>query len=149
MRGKAFLKWTRSIDLSSKLSLTYRGNVNYYKSVQHPIPTLPGGNREHPGNFQNKSVNSLFNWASRYILFLPKLKGKERPFLEGCKKEDHIARLSPRALGWCKRWKSLFFCKIWNNLTPPLFFIRPIKNEYCRTWGSMINLWMDSRNCQR
>ena len=28
VRGKAFLKWI-SIDLSSKLSLTYGGNVNY------------------------------------------------------------------------------------------------------------------------
>ena len=37
VRGKA------SIDLSSKLSLTYGGNVNYYKSVHHPIPILPAG----------------------------------------------------------------------------------------------------------
>ena len=42
VRGKASLKWT-SIDLSSKLSLTYGGNVNYYKSVHNPIPTLPVG----------------------------------------------------------------------------------------------------------
>ena len=49
--------------------------------------------------FQNKSVNSPLNWVFRYILFLPKLKGKERLFLEGCKKEDHIAILS---LGWHK-----------------------------------------------
>ena len=42
VRGKTFLKWT-SIYLSSNLSLTYRGNVNYYKSVHHPIPTLPVG----------------------------------------------------------------------------------------------------------
>ena len=41
MSGKAFLKKTGSIDLSSKLSLTYGGNVNYYKSVHHLIPTLP------------------------------------------------------------------------------------------------------------
>ena len=47
-RRKAFLEWT-SIDLSSKLSLTCRRNVNYYKSVHHLIPK--GGNREHPGNF--------------------------------------------------------------------------------------------------
>ena len=39
-RGKAFLEWTR-IDSSSKLSLTCRGKVNCYKSVRHPIPTLP------------------------------------------------------------------------------------------------------------
>ena len=38
-RGKTFLEWT-SIDLPSKLSLTCEGNVNYYKSVHHPITTL-------------------------------------------------------------------------------------------------------------
>ena len=53
VRGKTFLKWTRSIDLSSELHLylyncirdtaTYSSNVNYYKSVDHPIPTLPVG----------------------------------------------------------------------------------------------------------
>ena len=35
------------------------GNVNYYKSVHHPIPTRE--NREYLGNFQNKSVSSAFN----------------------------------------------------------------------------------------
>ena len=41
MREKTFLKWT-VLDLSSKLSLIYGGNVNYFKiSVHHPIPTLP------------------------------------------------------------------------------------------------------------
>ena len=43
----------------SDLSLTCGGNVNYYKSVHHPIPTRE--NREHPGNFQNKSVSSAFS----------------------------------------------------------------------------------------
>ena len=41
-RKKAFLEGT-SIDLSSKLSLTYEGNVNYYKRVHHPLSTLPVG----------------------------------------------------------------------------------------------------------
>ena len=41
-RRKAILEW-KSIDLSSKLSLTCGDNVNYYKSVHHPIPTLPVG----------------------------------------------------------------------------------------------------------
>ena len=57
-RRKAFLE-RKSINLSYKLSLTRGGNVNYYKSVQHPIPTSE--NREHPGNFQNISVRSAFN----------------------------------------------------------------------------------------
>ena len=52
------------------------GNINCYKSVHHVIPTRK--NKEHPGNLQNKSVSSAFNWMSRYILFLAKLKGARR-----------------------------------------------------------------------
>ena len=55
------------------------GIVNYYKIVHHPIPTR--GNKEHPANFQNKSVSSPLNWVSRFFLFLPKLKGRGKPFL--------------------------------------------------------------------
>ena len=54
-KSNAFLEWT-SVDLSSELSPTCEGNVNYYKNVHHPIPTR--GNREYPGNFQNKSISS-------------------------------------------------------------------------------------------
>ena len=57
-RMEAFLEW-KSIDLSHELSLTCWSYVNYYKNVDHLIPT--GENREHPGNFQNKSVSSAFN----------------------------------------------------------------------------------------
>ena len=42
VKERTFLKWT-SIDLPSKLSLTYGGNVTYYKSVLYPILTLPVG----------------------------------------------------------------------------------------------------------
>ena len=34
------------------------GNVNYYKSAHHPIPTRE--NRKHLGNFQNELVSSAF-----------------------------------------------------------------------------------------
>ena len=57
-RRKALLEW-KSIDLSYELSLTCGGNVNYYKSVHYPIPTRE--NREHLGNFENKSVSPAFN----------------------------------------------------------------------------------------
>ena len=42
VRRKAFLEWA-SIELFSKLSLTCGGNIDYYKSVHHPIPTLSVG----------------------------------------------------------------------------------------------------------
>ena len=56
-RREAFLEW-KSIDLSCTLSLAWGlGNINYYKSVNHPIPIH--GNKEHPDNFQNKLVSSF------------------------------------------------------------------------------------------
>ena len=62
--------------------------------------------------FQTVSISWYYGWVSRYVLFLPKLKGKERPFLEGCKKGDHTARLS---LGWYKRWKSISIYETWQT----------------------------------
>ena len=57
-RIKTFLEW-KSTDLFYKLSLTCGDNVSYCKSVHHSIPTSE--NREHPGNFENKSVSSTFS----------------------------------------------------------------------------------------
>ena len=57
-KRKAFFEW-KSIYSSYELSLTCGVNVNYYKSVHYPFPTRE--DREHPGNFQNKSVSSAFN----------------------------------------------------------------------------------------
>ena len=57
-RRKTLVEW-KGIDLSSKLSLAYGGNVNHYRSVHHPITTCE--NREHSENAQNKSVSSPFS----------------------------------------------------------------------------------------
>ena len=68
----------------------------------------------------SKQIRKLsFKLSVQIYSLLSKLTGKERSFLEGKR------RLSPRALGCRKRWKSISFCGIWNNPTPPLFFIRP------------------------
>ena len=112
-RRKAYFEW-KNIYLSTKLSLICGSNFNYYKGDRHPIPTH--GNRKHPGNFQNKSVSSLFSWVSKYVFFLAELNFRGRPFLEGARRGT---TLPPRALG-CHS-----FCEIWNNPTPPLFLIRP------------------------
>ena len=64
-RRKVLLE-SKNIDLSYELSFTCGGNVNYYKSVHHPITARE--NREHPGNFYNKSVNrfsSLFTFSKK------------------------------------------------------------------------------------
>ena len=78
VRGKAFLKW-KSIDLSSKLSLTYEGNVNYYKSVHHPIPILPVGTGT-PWQF-SKQINKLsFQLSFQIYSLLAQTKGERKTF---------------------------------------------------------------------
>ena len=47
-KKKTFFEWER-IDLSYELSLAYGVNIEYYKSVHHPLPTRE--NREYPRNF--------------------------------------------------------------------------------------------------
>ena len=42
-RGRKTFLEGASTDLSSKLSLTCGGNVKYYKSIHHLLPTLPMG----------------------------------------------------------------------------------------------------------
>ena len=115
-RRNAFLVW-KSIDLSYLLHLVVILTIIKVFIILFLLVRI--------GNIlsQNKSVTSAFNWVSRCILFLAKLKGRGRPFLKGARSGSHIVKLPPRALGCHKRWKSLSFCKIWNNPTLPFFFI--------------------------
>ena len=117
-RKKNLLEW-KGIDLSSKLSLTCGGNVNYYKNVHHPITTCE--NREHFGNAQNK-VSSPFNSVSRYFLFLVNLKRRRTPFLEGERWGSILWDYPQEQLVFIRDEK--VFCEIWNNPISP-FFIRP------------------------
>ena len=86
------------------------------------------GNREHPGNLQNKSVSSPFNWVSRYVTWV---------------------------LGCHKRWKNLSFVKFEivfafeTIFVPFLFLLDALAYKHWMTWSSMINLRIDSRTCQK
>ena len=91
-----------SVDLSSKLSVTYGAHVNHYKSVHHSLFTLLVRIRY---TWQvSKQISKLFSKSvSRYILFLAKLKGRWRSFFGECKKGGRFVRLPPKALGCYKR----------------------------------------------
>ena len=135
---KAFFEW-KSIDLSYEVSLTYGVCVKYYKSVHHPTPTRE--NREHPGNFQNKSVSSAFNWVSRYILFLAKLKGRGRPFLEGLRKGATLWDYPQKHLVVIRDEKVSPFVKFEIILLLLCFSLDALTKKHCKTWRPMINLW--------
>ena len=102
------MEWT-NIDLASKLSLICGSNVNYYKSVHQPIPTLLVGK----GNtlsllfsfgqtLPEKCLYSvLFSFGcgkmraritpNKDIFYAVKQKRRGRPFLEGIRRGPHCA----------------------------------------------------------
>ena len=78
MKGKAFLKWT-GIDLSFKVSITYGRNVNYYKSVHHPIATLPVGTGT-PLQFSKQISKLSFQLSFQIYSVLAQTEGERKVF---------------------------------------------------------------------
>ena len=111
-RRNHFLEWA-SIDL-------FLNYVNYYKSIHHPIPTLPVA----IGNTQAMFKNQLALLSIKCPGMVSSVKGRVKSFW-GYKKGGYIVRLSPREFSYHKKWKSISFREIWNNPTPPLLFVKP------------------------
>ena len=125
-RRKTFLEWT-SIDLSSKLSLTCGGNLNYYKSVPHPIPTLPVEIGDNLAIFKTNQQVFLSTECPWIFSSWSNGRGKKGLFWR-VEEEGPHCEIFPRALGCHKRWKSLSFCEIWNNSILSLLLIRSHSN---------------------
>ena len=112
--GKALLEW-KSIDLCYIMLTIIKVFIILFLLVRI-------------GNIlsQIKSVNSAFNWVSRYIIFLVKLKGRGRPFLKGARRGATLWDYPQEHLVVIRDEKVSPFCEIWNNPTSPLFFIIPL-----------------------
>ena len=147
---KTFLRWK-----SIELSLNYLLHVRVMLTIIKCSPSYSySENREHPGNFQNKSVTSPFNRVSRYILFSAKLKGRGRHSV-WCKEGDNILRfthstsLPQEHLVVIRDQKVCPFVKFEIILPLLCFLLDPLANKYCRTWRSIIKFWIDSRTFQK
>ena len=118
---RPFLERAR-IDLSSKLSLTYGINVNHYKSVHHPLSNMPvriGNTRQ-----LSEQISKLFFQVSVQVYsLLSQTEGERKTFFRGWKK--------------------------WGYIVSYCCLLDPLTNKNCRGWSSMINLWIDSRICQK
>ena len=152
-RRKAFLEW-KSIDLYSinlhvgtfeLTSLTCGGNVNCYESDHHPSPTR--GNREHLGNFENKWVSSPFSWV--YSSLLGQTKGERKAFLKSVIRGTVFWDYSQEHLVVIRDEKLSPFVKFEIILPHLCFLLDHLTNKHCRTWSSMINLWIDSITYQK
>ena len=145
-RRKAFLEWT-SIVLSSKLSLTCGGNVNYYKMFIILFLLCLWGYGT-PWQFSKQISKLSFQLLSSYVLLLTKLKGGGRLFLEGARWGVTLRDYLQEHLGVTRDEKPSPFVKF-EIILPHLCFLLDLTNKHCRTWSSMINLCIDSRTCQK
>ena len=71
---------------------------------------------------------------------------ERKAFCGLCKTGGRIVKLPPRALGDEKVCPFVKF-----EIILPLLYslLDPFTNKQRRTWSSMINLWIDSRTCQK
>ena len=129
--------------LNSLKSLTCWGNVNYYKSVHHPIPTLPDG----IGNTQAVFRTNQYGLLSVECqgIFLAKVKGRGRFFSKSARRgatlwdylQEHLVAIRDETL------------KVEIILPLLCFLLDALTYKDCRTWISMINFWIDSKTCQK
>ena len=128
----------KSIGLSSKLFLTYGDNVNYYKSIHHPIPTRE--NRKHPGDFENKSVRLSLQLNVQIYSPLDQTEGETKTFFGGYKKRVMLSDYPQEHLVVIRDEKVSPFLKYEIILPLLCFLLYLLKHKHGRTWSSMINL---------
>ena len=133
--------------LNSLKSLTCWGNVNYYKSVHHPIPTLPDGIGNTQAVFRTNQYG-LFSVECQGMFYSwPQRRGEEgffRRVQEGRRGatlwdylQEHLVAIRDETL------------KVEIILPLLCFLLDALTYKDCRTWISMINFWIDSKTCQK
>ena len=141
-----------SIDLFHLL-LTFRSNVNYYKSVhqsvQCPIPTLP------VGRGSTLKIFKIGQWILLWIEFpdifssFPNWRGKKDLFWQSAIMNWRGTTLQDYNLVDITHGKVSPLVKFEIILSLLCLLLDPLTNKHYRTWSSLINLWIDSRTCQK
>ena len=80
---------------------------------------------------------------------LDQTEDERKAFFGDCKKGTALWRYSQEHLVVIKDEKACPFVKL--EIILPLFccLLDSLRNKHCRAWSSMINLWIDSRTCQK
>ena len=97
-----------------------------------------------------KQISKFSNWVPRHILFLAKLKRRGGPFLTAQEvggtlwdyRQEHLVVIRDEKISPFVK-PEIILLLLW------LLLLDTLTNKHCRTWSSMINLWIDSRNCQK
>ena len=97
----------------------------------------------------NQQVLLSISFQMRYILFLAKLKGRGKPFLEGARQEVTLWDYLQEHLVVIRDEKISPFVKLETILPLLYFFSTPLQVSTAAHGVSMLNLWIDSRTCQK
>ena len=131
-----------SIDFSSKISLTCGVKVNLYRSVHHPIPTLSVEIGNTLATFKKISkLSSKLSFQVYSLYSQTKLEAARMGAALWDYPQEHFLVIKDKNV--CP------FVKFETILPLLCCLLDPFKNKHCTTWSSMINLWIDSRNCQK
>ena len=125
-RKKAFLEWVG-------------GNVDYYKVFIILFLLEEIGNKL-----------AIFKRNQRALISIkcPNWRGEEDLFW-GVQEEGPHYEITPKSTFVIRNEKVSPFVKFEIILPLLCFLLDPLTNKHCRTWSSMINLWIDSRTCQK
>ena len=126
------------------LSILCWGTFNHYKSVHHLIPTLPVGLGNTPAIFRtNQKV------PRRYVLFWVIREEEKKVFLQGGRRGTTLWDYPQEHLVVIRDEKVSPFAKFEIFLPLLCFLLDTLTNKHWRTSSSMINLWIDSRTCEK
>ena len=139
------------------------------KSIHHPIPTLSVGiGNTLRNNFQNKWISLYIHskWINQeeYIpghsieriqlsvqvyTFLDQTEEEGKTFLGGARSWAALWDYPQEHLVFIRGEKVCPLVKF--EIIIPLLcgLLNAVTNKRCRAWSSMINLWIDSRTCQK
>ena len=104
--------------------------------------------QETPWQF-SKQISELSFQLSVQVYFLLGQTEGERPFLEGARRGTTLQDYPQEHLDAIRDEKVSPFVKFEIILPLLCFLLDLLTNRHSRIWTSMINLWIDSRTCQK
>ena len=140
-----------NIYLSSKLSLTYMGSMLTIIKVFIILFLLCLWEQETSWQF-SKHINKIIiqNEFQDLFFFLPKLKGKKGLFWKGARRGTTFWDYLQEHLFHIRDEKVSPFVKLEIILPLLCFLFDPLTNKHTAGYASsIINLWIDSRTCQK
>ena len=103
-----------------------------------------------PWNFSKRISKLSFQLSLQIYSLLAQTEGARKAFFwKGERKRTTLRDYPPEHLVDITDEKVSPFVKFEIILLLLCFSLDPLTNKHCRTWSSMIILWIDSRTCQK